>query len=195
MRRVASLGSLVVALWSGTSAAGGWRGYAAASTGFIIDHTSGIRAMGGGLQAYLGVETPFGLSLGVVGEGAETWSARSVQEQQLQLDYRSLGLELRLRFLRDSGVNPWVGLRVAQSRSTPLTLPAEQEGSPRRMLHDGLSTALRLGVDAWFGDHLGLTVSTAWQWCDVRVDSIESDTLEKCAEPLHSILLGPTLRF
>ncbi|QRK10290.1 hypothetical protein JQX13_09460 [Archangium violaceum] len=193
MRRVASLGSLVVALWSGTSAAGEWRGYASVSAGFVIDHTSGIRAKGGALQAYLGVETPFGLSLGVVGEGAETWSARTFQEQQLQLDYRSLGAELRLRFLRDSGVNPWVGLRVAQSRSTPLTL--DELGSPRRMLHDGLSTALRFGVDAWFGDHLGLAASTAWQWCDVRVDSTESATSDACAEPLHSIMLGPTLRF
>jgi hypothetical protein len=192
MRHVASLGSLVVALWAGTSAAGAWRGYAAASTGFILDHTSGIRAKGGALQAYVGVETPFGLSLGVVGEGAETWGAR-IQGQQLQLDYRSLGLELRLRFLRDGRVNPWVGVRVAQSHSTPLTL--DSLGSPRRMTHDGLSTALRVGLDTWLGEHLGLTASTAWQWCDVRVDSAATPSLAECAKPLHSILLGPTVRF
>ncbi|HYO53897.1 hypothetical protein [Archangium sp.] len=182
----------MVALWTGTSAAGAWRGYAAASTGLILDHASGIRAKGGALQAYLGVETPFGLSLGVVGEGAETWGAR-IQGQQLQLDYRSLGLELRLRFLRDGGVNPWVGVRVAHSRSTPLVL--DDLGSLRRMLHDGLSTALRVGMDAWLGEHLGITASTAWQWCDVRVDSSATPSQDECAKPLHSILLGPTLRF
>ncbi|HEX5750254.1 MAG TPA: hypothetical protein VFZ09_28745 [Archangium sp.] len=192
MRHVASLGGLVLALWAGTSAAGPWRGYASASTGFVLDHTSGIRAMGGALQLYVGVETPFGLSLGLVGEGAETWGA-TINGQQLQLDYQSVGLEMRLRFLRDGGVNPWVGLRVAQSRSTPLTL--DDLGSPRRMLHAGLSTAVRLGLDTWLGEHLGITASTAWQWCDVRVDSTASPTLDACAKPLHSILLGPTLRF
>ena len=146
----------------------------------------------GALQLYVGVETPFGLSLGVVGEGAETWGA-SIQGQQLQLDYQSLGLEMRLRFLRDGGVNPWVGLRVAQSRSTPLTL--DDLGSPRRMLHAGLITALRLGLDTWLGEHLGISASTAWQWCDVRVDSSASPTSDACAKPLHSILIGPTLRF
>lgn len=192
MRSVASLGSLVVALWAGVSSAGEWRAYGSASTGFVLDHTSGIRAKGGAIQAYVGVEAPFGLSLGVVGEGAETWGAR-IQGQQLQLDYRSLGLELRLRFLRDGGVNPWVGLRVAQSRSTPLTL--DDLGTPKRMLHDGLSTALRIGLDTWLGEHLGITASTAWQWCDVRVDASTSPTSDECAKPLHSILLGPTLRF
>lgn len=182
----------MVALWAGTSAAGGWRGYAAASTGFVLDHTSGIRAKGGALQLYVGAETPFGLSLGVIGEGVETWGA-TIQGQQLELDYLSLGLELRLRFLRDGGVNPWVGLRVAQSRSTPMTL--DELGSPRRMLHDGLSTAVRLGLDTWLGEHLGITASTAWQWCDVRVDSSASPTQDACAKPLHSILLGPTVRF
>ena len=94
MRSVASLGSLVVALWAGVSSAGEWRAYGSASTGFVLDHTSGIRAKGGAIQAYVGVEAPFGLSLGVVGEGAETWGAR-IQGQQLQLDYRTLGLEYR----------------------------------------------------------------------------------------------------
>ncbi|WPB78005.1 hypothetical protein KYC5002_02410 [Archangium violaceum] len=192
MRHVASLGGLVLALWAGTSAAGPWRGYASVTTGFVLDHTSGIRAMGGALQLYVGAETPFGLSLGLVGEGAETWGA-TINGQQLQLDYQSVGLEMRLRFLRDGGVNPWVGLRVAQSRSTPLTL--DDLGSPRRMLNAGLSTAVRLGLDAWLGDHLGITASTAWQWCDVRVDSSMSPSLDECAKPLHSILLGPTLRF
>jgi hypothetical protein len=193
MRHVASLGSLVVGLlWAGTSAAGEWRGYASASTGFVIDHVSGVRAKGGALQAYLGVEAPFGLSLGVVGEGVETWGA-NIQGQQLQLDYRSLGLEMRLRFLRDGGVNPWVGLRVAQSRSTPLTL--DDFGAPRRMLHNGLSTAVRLGMDTWLNKYLGISVSTAWQWCDVRVDGSTAPQTGECAKPLHSILGGPTLRF
>jgi len=196
MRHIASLGVLLVTLWAGTSAAAGWRAYASASTGFVIDHLTGVRAKGGALQAYVGVEAPFGLSLGLVGEGAETWGAR-IDGKQLELDYRSLGLELRLRFLRDGGVNPWVGLRVAQSHSTPLTL--DDLGALRRMLHDGVSTALRLGMDAWLSEHVGITASTAWQWCDVRVDgsgAAPSDgTPDQCAKPLHSILLGPTLRF
>jgi hypothetical protein len=192
MGRAARLGSLVVVLWAGSSAAGPWRGYASASTGIILDHTSGVRAKGTGLQLYVGAETPFGLSLGLVGEGVETWGAR-IQDQQLQLNYVSLGVELRLRFLRDGGVNPWVGLRVAQSHSTPLTL--NEQGAPERMLHDGLSTAIRIGVDTWLGEHLGLSASTAWQWCDVRVDSSASSSADMCAKPLHSILLGPTVRF
>jgi hypothetical protein len=191
MRHVASLGSLLVGLWAGTSAAEEWRAYASANVGFIIDHLTGVRAKGGAVQGYVGVEAPFGLSLGVVGELAETWGA-SLQGQQLELDYRSLGLEMRLRFLRDGGVNPWVGLRVAQSRSTPLTLDDIQ--SPRRMLHDGLSTAVRVGMDTWLGKHLGISVSTAWQWCDVRVDSMAS-VPGACAKPLHSIMGGPTFRF
>ncbi|HEX8825374.1 MAG TPA: hypothetical protein VF794_36000 [Archangium sp.] len=182
---------MLVALWAGTSAAGEWRGYASTSVGFVIDHLTGVRAKGGAIQAYAGVEAPFGLSLGVVGEVAETWGA-SLQGQQLELDYRSLGVEMRLRFLRDGGVNPWVGLRVAQSRSTPLTLDDLQ--SPRRMLHDGLSTAVRFGMDTWLSKHLGITVSTAWQWCDVRVDSMAA-VPNACAKPLHSIMGGPTFRF
>lgn len=181
----------MLALWAGTSAAGEWRGYASASLGFVVDHLTGVRAKGGAIQAYVGVEAPFGLSLGVVGEGAETWGA-NLQGQQLELDYRSLGLEMRLRFLRDGGINPWVGLRVAQSRSTPLTL--DDLGSPRRMLNSGLSTAVRFGMDTWLGKHLGITVSTAWQWCDVRVDSTGAAP-NACAKPLHSIMGGPTLRF
>jgi type IV secretory pathway TrbD component len=193
MRRVASLGTLVVALWSGTSAAAGWRGYVSASTGFVIDHLTGVRARGGALQLYAGVETPFGLSLGVVGEGAETWGA-SIQGQQLELDYQSLGLEMRLRFLRDGGVNPWAGLRISQSRSTPLTLDAM--GAPRRMLNSGLSAALRVGMDTWLNEYLGITVSTAWQWCDVRVDASDPAAgPSDCTKPLHSILGGPVVRF
>lgn len=184
----------MVMLWAGTAAAGPWRGYAALSAGFVIDHTSGIQARGGGLQAYVGVEAPFGLSLGLVGEGVETWGRR-YQGQRTELDYLSLGAEVRLRFLRDAAVNPWVGLRVAQSRATPLSLTDLGTGSPRRMLHSGLSTAARIGVDAWLGEHLGISASTAWQWCDVRVDSTEASVGQACAKPLHSVLLGPTLRF
>ena len=201
MRRVTSLGSLVVVLWAGSAAAGPWRGYASVTTGAMLDHTSGISAQGGALQAYLGVETPFGLSLGLVGEGAQTWGGK-YEGQKMELDYLSLGVEMRLRFLRDGGVNPWVGLRVAGSRSTPLTFPEapltadDIDKIPRRMLHSGLSTALRLGVDAWFGEHLGITASTAWQWCDVRVDDVNtSPPTQACTEPLHSVLIGPTLRF
>ena len=199
MRRVTSLGTLVVVLWAGSSEAGPWRGYAALTTGAMLDHTSGIHAQGGALQLYVGVETPFGLSLGLVGEGAQTWGGKyGASLSRTELDYMSLGAELRLRFLRDGKVNPWAGLRVAQSRSTPFTFKdlsnPDPDATPLRMLHSGLSTALRLGVDAWFGDHLGLTASTAWQWCDVRVDS-DSASGEACTKPLHSVLLGPTLRF
>ena len=184
----------MVVLWTGSAAAAGWRAYGAATTGVVLDHTSGVRAKGGALQAYLAVEAPFGLSLGLVGEGAETWGAR-LSGQQMELDYLSLGLELRLRFLRDGKVNPWAGLRVSQSRSTPLTVDQEGLSIPRRMLHAGLSTALRVGVDTWLGEHLGLTASTAWQWCDVRVDVSSASPDDVCAKPLHSILVGPTVRF
>jgi hypothetical protein len=190
MRHIATLGSLVVALWAGSSAAAGWRAYGSASTGFVIDHLTGVKARGGALQLYVGVESPFGLSLGLVGEGAETWG-ETIEGQQLELDYQSLGLEMRLRFLRDGGVNPWMGVRVSQSRSTPLTL--DDFGSPRRMLNSGLSAALRLGLDTWLNENVGITVSTAWQWCDVRVDT--ANPVSACARPLHSIMGGPVVRF
>ncbi len=186
----------MVVLWAGSSAAGPWRGYASVTTGAILDHTSGLRARGGALQAYVGGETPFGLSLGLVGEGVQTWGARfGLDKQQAELDYLSLGLEMRLRFLREGGVNPWVGLRVSQSRSNSVAFPKYDDMDLRQMLHSGLSTALRLGVDAWFGEHLGLTASTAWQWCDVRVDETTTGSAGACTKPLHSLLIGPTLRF
>jgi hypothetical protein len=172
--------------------AGGWQGYGSASAGLVLDHLTGVRAKGGALQLYVGVETPFGLSLGLVGEGAETWGAR-IQGQQLELDYRSLGMELRLRLFRDKPVSPWVGMRVSQSWSSPLTL--DELGTLRRMLNDGLSTAVRFGMDTWLGDHLGITVSTAWQWCDVRVDGASPEVGGECTKPLHTFLAGPTLRF
>jgi hypothetical protein len=192
MRRAASLGILVVTLWSGMARAGGWQGYASASTGFVIDHLTGVRAKGGAVQGYLGVESPFGLSLGILGEGAETWGAR-IQGTRLELDYRSVGMELRLRLFRERPVSPWVGMRVARSWSSPLTL--DDMGQLRRMMNDGFSTALRFGMDTWLGDHLGITVSTAWQWCDVRVDGSSPQVGGECTRPLHTIMAGPTLRF
>ena len=84
---------------------------------------------------------------------------------------------------------------VSQSRSNSVAFPVDNTMDLRRMLHSGLSTALRLGVDAWFGEHLGLTASTAWQWCDVRVDDTTVSAAGACTKPLHSLLLGPTLRF
>ncbi len=191
MRHVASLGVLGVALWAGTASAGEWRLYGSATTGFVLDHLTGVRAKGGAVQAYVGVEAPMGLSLGVVGEGAETWGAR-IDGQQLELDYRSVGLELRLRFLRDQPVSPWLGLRLAQSWSSPLVL--DDLGQTRRMVEDGLSSALRVGMDTWLGDNWGITLSTSWQWCDVRVERLEQAPVE-CAKPLHTIMGGPTLRF
>jgi hypothetical protein len=192
MRRAANLGVLVVTLWGGAAMAGGWHGYASASTGFVIDHLTGVRAKGGAVQGYLGVESPFGLSLGVIGEGAETWGAR-IQGQRLELDYRSVGMELRLRLWRERPVNPWVGIRVARSWSSPLTL--DDLGQLRRMANEGFSTAVRFGLDTWLGDHLGISLSTAWQWCDVRVDGGSPQVGGECTRPLHTLLAGPTLRF
>lgn len=184
----------MVALWAGSSsAAAGWRLYGSASTGFVIDHLTNVKARGGALQLYAGVESPFGLSLGLVGEGAETWGV-DIEGQKLELDYQSLGLEMRLRFLRDGGVNPWVGLRVSQSRSTPLTW--DDFGSIRRMLNSGLSAAMRIGMDTWLNEYVGISVSTAWQWCDVRVDAADPTFGQSaCARPLHSIMGGPVVRF
>jgi hypothetical protein len=192
MRRVTKLFGSLVVLWAGVAAADPWRVYGALQTGLVVDHVSGVRALGGALQAYVAVEAPMGLSLGVVAEGAETWGARLLGQQPLELDYRSLGGEVRLRFLQGMPVNPWMGMRLSYSSSTPLYF--DDVGQVRRMLTQGLSAAMRVGVDVWLGDHLGFTVNTAWQWCDVRVESL-AETAGACTQPLHSVLGGPTVRF
>jgi hypothetical protein len=192
MRRGAKLGVLLGVLWAGVASANGWRGYASATTGLVIDHLTGVRAKGGALQLYAGVEAPMGLSLGVIGEGAKAWGTQ-IQGQKLELDYRSVGLELRLRFLRDERVSPWLGMRLSQSWSKPVYL--DDLGVVRQMVGDGMSAAIRLGMDTWLGEHLGVTVSTAWQWCDVRVEKATPETPVQCAKPLQTVLGGPTFRF
>src|SRR5688572_13328951 len=110
MRHVRNLLTGLAVLWAGVAAAEPWRVYLALQTGLVLDHVTGVRAKGGALQAYAAVEAPMGISLGVVAEGAETWGSKLLGQEPLELDYRSLGGEVRLRFLRDWHVNPWAGL-------------------------------------------------------------------------------------
>lgn len=191
-------------LWAGVAEAGGWRTYLNLGAGVALDHLSEWNAKGAALQGYLGVETPVGLSLGVVAEGAETWGRQAgelVQNpsedaaRRVELDYRSLGLELRMRFFRDKMFSPWLGARIAISRSMPLT--PDEAGRMVRQSFENTSTALRFGLDWWMGDHWAVTGSTSWQFCDVRSggEELGFDVGVQCTRPIQTILLGPTLRF
>ncbi|XXF77684.1 hypothetical protein P2318_32235 [Myxococcaceae bacterium GXIMD 01537] len=205
MRSTARHGVLAAALlWTGVAEAGSWRTYLHLGAGVALDHLSDWDARGAALQGYLGVETPVGLSLGVVAEGAETWGRQLgdfIQDpsedaaRRVELDYRSMGLELRMRFFRDRMISPWLGARIAISRSTPLT--PDEAGNLVRQSFENTSTALRFGLDWWMGEHFAVTGSTSWQWCDVRSggEEIAAGLSVSCTRPLQTILLGPTLRF
>jgi hypothetical protein len=191
----------VALLWAGGAEAGNWRSYLGLGAGVALDHLSEWNARGATLQGYLGVETPVGLSLGVVAEGAETWGRQLVEDpseesvRRVQLDYRSLGMEVRMRFFRDRLFSPWLGARIAISRSKPLT--PDEAGRLVRQSFENTSTALRAGLDWWMGEHLALTGSTSMQWCDVRAggEELGFPVGVKCTRPIQTILLGPTLRF
>jgi hypothetical protein len=208
MQRDIRLAAVAAALlWAGPAAARGWQGYFALGAGVALDHLSEWDARGAALQGYLGVETPVSLSLGVVVEGAETWGRKvgevsqqaSVDaEKRVQFDYRSLGLEVRLRFFRERMLNPWVGARIAVSRSAPLT--PDESGQLVRQSFESTSKAVRVGLDAWLGESWGLSASTSLQWCDLisRENSTGGSEVTVrlgCNRPLQTILLGPTLRF
>lgn len=191
-------------LWAGVAEAGGWRTYLSLGAGVALDHLSEWNAKGAALQGYLGVETPVGLSLGVIAEGAETWGQQAGELAQnpsedalrrVELDYRSLGLEVRMRFFRDRMISPWLGARIAISRSMPLT--PDEAGRMVRQSFENTSTAFRFGLDMWMGEHWAVTGSTSWQFCDVRSggEELGFDVGVQCTRPIQTILLGPTLRF
>lgn len=205
MRSNSRCGVLAAALlWAGAAHAGDWKTYLSLGAGVALDHLSEWNARGAALQGYLGVETPVGLSLGVVAEGAEIWGQQLLEAaeqpgeeslRRVELDYRSLGLELRMRFFRTRMISPWLGARIAISRSMPLT--PDEAGQLVRQSFENTSTALRFGLDWWMGEHWAVTGSTSLQWCDVRSggEELGFPTRVQCTQPIQTILLGPTVRF
>jgi outer membrane protein W len=107
-----------------------------------------------------------------------------------QLDYKAVGIEARLRFFRDKPINPWVGARLSKSWSNTFT--PNSEGGLFREKIDTTGMAFRVGIDGWFNSHWGLSVATAFQFCDVK---FTEDSIKECADPLHSVIAGPVLRF
>ncbi|CAM3255074.1 hypothetical protein G4177_01405 [Corallococcus sp. ZKHCc1 1396] len=191
--------ALVGVLAAGPAVAGGWHGYASLGAGVTLDHFSDWRAKGPTLQAWLGVETPPGLSLGAVFETTQTWGQQFAQAQnpsqlsRVQLDYTAVGIEARLRFLGDKPVTPWLGARLAKSWAKPFT--PNSLGQLRREDFDVTSMAFRVGLDGWFGDHWGVSVATALQFCDLKFTKDADTDNSACAKPLQSITAGPVLRF
>ncbi|NMO20978.1 hypothetical protein HPC49_35820 [Pyxidicoccus fallax] len=190
--------ALVGVLGLGTEAvAEGWHGYASLGAGITLDHLSDFHAKGPALHGYLGVESPPGLSLGLLAEISETWaqqrfptSADPNRLERAQLDYKAVGIEARLRFFRDKPFNPWVGARLSKSWSSSFT--PNEVGTLLRENIDTTSMAFRVGIDGWFNQYLGLSVATAFQFCDVK---FTEEAIKECAEPLHSVIAGPVLRF
>lgn len=182
-------------LWAGTAQAEGWRGYLSLGAGMALDHLSNWDVKGAAVNAYFGVEAPVGLSLGVYVEGAETWGKKLEDLERdpngrVQLDYQQIGMEIRLRMLRDRMFTPWLSVRLARSESRPLT--PDEFGELVRQEFQNMSAAVRFGIDWWLGEHWGATAATSWQWCDVRY---EEEAARQCAKPINTILVGPTLRF
>lgn len=197
MRKLWRLVAAVGVLGVGTEAvAEGWHGYASVGMGVTLDYLSDWRAKGPALQGYLGVETPPGLSLGALFEASETWgkqfeTARDPSQlDNVQLDYKAVGLEARLRFFRDKPITPWIGARLSRSWAKPYT--PDDLGQLRRGKFNVTSMAFRLGVDGWLSQYWGLSLATALQWCDVK---LSKEALTECAKPLHTVVAGPVLRF
>ncbi|RKG85262.1 hypothetical protein [Corallococcus terminator] len=189
--------ALAAVLGAGPAGAQGWHAYASLGAGVTLDHFSDWRAKGPTLQAWLGVETPPGLSLGAVFETTQTWGQQFAQAQnpsqmsRVQLDYTAVGIEARLRFLGDKPVTPWLGARLAKSWAKPFT--PNSLGELRREDFDVTSMAFRVGLDGWFGDHWGISIATALQFCDLKFTKDADNST--CAKPLQSITAGPVLRF
>jgi hypothetical protein len=198
MRTLWTSVALVGVLGLGTEAvAEGWHGYASLGAGITLDHLSDFRARGPALHGYLGVESPPGLSLGLLAEVSETWgrqefpvAADPTRLERPQLDYKAVGIEARLRFFRDKPLNPWVGARLSKSWSSTFT--PDDVGNLFRERIDTTSMAFRVGIDGWFSSRWGLSVATAFQFCDVK---FTEEAIRECAEPLHSVIAGPVLRF
>jgi hypothetical protein len=196
MQPVSKLGALVgLLLYAGAAHAGEWRGYLSLGAGMALDHMSEWNAKGAAINVYFGVEAPIGLSVGIYGEAAETWGQKfgeleNPSSEQVQLDYRQYGVEIRMRVLRERMFSPWLAVRLARSKSQPQT--PNEFGQLVRQEFQALGGAVRFGIDMWLGEHLGATAATSWQWCDVRY---ETAAAKQCAKPINTILVGPTLRF
>jgi len=189
--------ALAGVLCVGTQAlAEGWHGYASLGAGISLDHLSDFRAKGPALHAYLGVESPPGLSLGLLAEVSETWgaqlrdAARQDRLEHTQLDYKAVGIEARLRFFQDKPINPWVGARLSKSWGS--TFAPDELGNFLRREVDTTSMAFRVGVDGWLSDRWGLSVATAFQFCDVK---LTRDSIDECAKLIQSVIVGPVVRF
>jgi hypothetical protein len=197
MRKLSRLVAAVAVLGVGTEAvAEGWHGYASVGAGITLDYLSDWRAKGPALQGYLGVETPPGISLGALFEASETWGKQfeSASDpsrlEHMQLDYKAVGLEARLRFFRDKPITPWIGARLSKSWARPYT--PDDLGQLRREKIDVTSMAFRVGVDGWFSERWGLSLATAMQWCDVK---FTKEVIQECTKPLQTVVVGPVLRF
>jgi len=197
MRMLSKWWALAGVLGVGAEAmAEGWHGYASLGAGITLDHMSDFRTKGPALHGYLGVESPPGLSVGLLAEVSETWgqqfpvSGDLSRLERAQLDYKAVGIEARLRFFRDRRINPWVGARLSKSWSS--TFVPNDAGKLFREKIDTTGMAFRVGVDGWFNEFWGLSVATAFQFCDVK---FTDDNIRECADPLHSVIAGPVLRF
>ncbi|WP_163785294.1 hypothetical protein [Myxococcus vastator] len=196
MRKQSMWVAVVGVLSVGTDAvAAGWNGYASLGAGITLDHLSDFRTRGPALHGYLGLETPPGLSVGLLAEISETWgqqfpdAMRSGQLERAQLDYRAVGIEARLRFFQDKPITPWVGARLSKSWGSTFT--PDDVGTWLRTNIDTTSMAFRVGVDGWFSDTWGVSVSTGFQFCDVK---LTSSALNQCAKLMQSVIAGPVLR-
>lgn len=197
MKKVSKWVAVVGVLGVGTQAvAEGWNGYASLGAGISLDHLSDFRAKGPALHAYLGVESPPGLSLGLLAEVSETWgtelrdAARENRLERTQLDYKAVGIEARLRFFRDKPITPWVGARLSKSWGSTFT--PDEFGNFLRENVDTTSMAFRVGVDAWFSQRWGVSAATAFQFCDVK---LMRDSVDECAKLIQSVIVGPVVRF
>lgn len=197
MKKMSKWVALVGVLGVGTQAvADGWHGYASLGAGITLDHLSDLRAKGPALHGYLGVESPPGLSIGLLAEVSETWgnalrdAARQDRLERTQLDYKAVGIEARLRFFRDKPINPWVGARLSKSWGS--TFAPDEFGTFLRRNVDTTSMAFRVGVDGWFSARWGISAATAFQFCDVK---LSRDSVNECAKLLQSVVVGPVVRF
>jgi opacity protein-like surface antigen len=179
------------------SAAEGWHGYASLGAGVAMNPSGLMESTGPSLQLYLGVETPIGLTLGATLEGLTAWGGKEPTVngglgRRTELSSRAVGLEARMRFNRDARISPWLGARVGYGFSESLA-PGFQ-GSTQWNAHssEGLSYALRFGLDWRLGEQWSLSTSGSAQWCDVRYFA---DYTEECAGPLYGFLVGPSFRF
>ncbi|WP_426735057.1 hypothetical protein [Myxococcus faecalis] len=197
MKKMSKWVALVGVLGVGTQAvADGWHGYASLGAGITLDHLSDLRAKGPALHGYLGVESPPGLSIGLLAEASETWgnelrdAARQDRLERTQLDYKAVGIEARLRFFRDKPINPWVGARLSKSWGS--TFAPDEFGTFLRKNVDTTSMAFRVGVDGWFSSRWGISAATAFQFCDVK---LTRESVNECAKLLQSVIVGPVVRF